>query len=109
MKYEIETYTAYYPPPDGEGEYCPDKPDEWSEIHQFDHLVEVAEWLRNNGITYPSVSPLNTWNGHAWLYAETYEDPYTGVREEVTAHRVTGDGFTDREWLALLHSVQKTG
>jgi hypothetical protein len=106
MAYEITVYTTVYEPWE-EGQDEPTQRGVDSVTHAFDHLAEVAEWLRGEGVQSPSESA--PYRPHTWLSLADGSRPhgwdgnYTGAFEELSAHM--SSGFTEREWLALLNSV----
>lgn len=104
--FTLNTYTNVYAP----GEERADdreKVREDSGTEEFEHLTDVADWLRKHGLQSPSVSP-GPYNLHTWLSEVTsYEHPYTGELTEVSAH--AGEGFTERTWSAVVRAVRWPG
>lgn len=83
-----------------------------SEVIEFDHLTEVAEYLSREGLDSPSVQGfeynLNTWVGLADGTRPTSQGNYMGEVVEMSAHPdVYGGGFTVREWAAVLSHLVK--
>lgn len=72
--------------------------DPWDEdLTIVDKAVDILR--REVYATEPSCSK---WAPHVWYSAEPYEHPYTGIREEVTAHL---NGFTADESRAIYASL----
>lgn len=105
-KYSLTVHTTVY----GEWAEGADEPETLNqddELRVFDHLTEVADFLRNGGLTKPSESVPYT--SRTWLSLPDGTQPhgphgnYTGKTEAVTAR--AEDGFTEREWSAVVASV----
>lgn len=105
-KYSLTVHTTVY----GEWAEGADEPETLNqdgELWVFDRLTEVADFLRNAGLTEPSESAPYT--ARTWLSLPDGIQPhgshgnYTGETEAVTAH--AEDGFTEREWSAVVASV----
>lgn len=73
--------------------------------HTYDSMDEIVEDLKGQGITEASVYPLTLLdcNPNAWLSAETYEHPFSGNRQEVSAH--CGSDMEDETWIEIMKRV----
>ena len=104
-RYSITVYTTTY----GEWEEGADERpvlDTDSEVIEFDHLTEVAEYLSTEGVDSPSESApyrLHTWLSLAAGTAPTAFGNYTGEDYAKSAH--VGHGFTAREWVAVVNHL----
>lgn len=110
MSYTLTVNTQLYAPLNEGGDDL-SLVDDWTDVHEFDHLVDVAYWLEREGIQSPSVSSPGRdlrYTLNDWLTdVDPYDHPYNAILETRTAH--AGDGFTEREWNALVHSVRWPG
>lgn len=101
-RYSITTYTTVYGEWTEEADERPVLSTD-SEVIEFDHLTEVAEYLSSEGVNSPSESApyrLHTWLLLADGTAPTGFGNYTGEEYEKSAH--VRDGFTAREWVAVI-------
>jgi hypothetical protein len=107
MKITIEVHTATYAAWE-EGADERERTDERTDSHSFDNARECADWLEGEGFGSPSADP-GPYDRRTWLSElKPYEDPYTGVLTERSAH-VEGDGpdFNSRLWAAIVASVSR--
>lgn len=101
FKYTLDTYTTVYGPwEDGADER--ERISEDYDHEEFEHLSEVANWLRKFGYQSPSQSA--PYGVRTWLSeVDPYEHPYNDTLTETSVH--AGDGFDDRTWPAVVRAV----
>lgn len=108
MTRTITTYTVTYAPWE-EGQDEPTKLDTFTDVLP----VEINPWDEDSTIVGEAVDILRTkvyatepscsqWASNVWYSAEPYQHPYSGNREEVTAHL---NGFTDEESRAIYAAI----
>lgn len=98
-RYNVTRYVREYKPW-SQSDESPRLNDSWHEEFGFSHLREVANFLVEQGVTNMCTSEVCP---RTWLIAESYTNPYTGFFDEVTVSR--DEGFTDREWMAVVRTV----
>ncbi|MBT0772961.1 hypothetical protein KIH74_28720 [Kineosporia sp. J2-2] len=95
-------YTAYWTPEDvAHGANDPERTT--GESHEFDDADELVDHLIAHGLTEPSCWPVTSNETRIWFSAPSYEHPYTGHREYLTAHR--GDDIDDGTWTRIVHRI----
>lgn len=95
-----------------DGDWKPDTKSEWPDDLNVDEYYEIEPYWNAGAIADVTVealhemrcdavySSLPDWQPHGWYGSNPYTNPYSGLREERTAHL---KGFTDEE-SRLIHS-----